>query len=1613
MATKEEVIFKVKADLAEFKKSMDGLKKIAKESSKKIEKSMDMDLRDEGSRAGKSFSNGIDSQMKAITNTVKNELKRIAEQASEIEIGFDSSGLDAIKKQLAGMGDNILTASDMASSSMTNNANAPNDSDSSGLNGVTADIGEAISKSTSMLHSALNSIKDEISKTFKFISTEAQETGKNINSALNSEGFSTEKLQALAQKINNVFDNIKRCVFKVGDTISKIPIFETLGNKIQYFAKEGMDGSNKVTEAIIKIVYHIGKIPSAISGMVASIKSIRSLESACNVVGRGFIRLGAKISQTEVKMKKFFNAKHATHFGKTIANLGVKIQRLGQEGGALRRLSDYIKKVVASAKETSIFKKVSDWIKGTGKEADKAAGKLNKLKSAFSGLIGKLGMFFGLYQLFSILKDGTQDAIQYEAAIMNLERTLGKASETLTDFADNNAASFGISKKQVAEYGNIFSVLLMNVNKDMAKHGDTMDDVAAKTADMSQQLLEAAGVISGALGYDTATVLENLRSGILGSSEAVDQYGLSLKIANLEQSKTFTQVANGARSWNDLTTAQQQYIIAQEIINQTTANYGGIVKNTASMHNQFTAQLANTKLALGNVGKAIWTAVLPALTKLMAWLEKAFNVVAKVMSAILGLFGIKVNFSGGTGTSLGGLGGGLDNVSDSAGSASDALGNAADAASGAGDAAQGAAKDTEDAAKRMKRALAGFDQINVLSLGDDDSSGGSDTGSGSGGGTGGGSGGGSGGGTGGGNLNDALTNVETTIDTELTGPMKDFVDWVNSINFDPLKESFNGLKESIKPIIETCGKLLQWFLEEVLGPLAKWTIEEVMPRFFDTLSAILDILAPILDAAVDAFIVFNDKVLIPIAKWVADKFLECWDAILEVLQKFADWLNGDGAWLAEILGTLGGAFAVIGEVVLVAVAAFKTASAVISGIATAVELAGAAFTFLTSPVGLVVTAIAAVIAIIVLCIQHWDEIKEAAGKCWDWIVEKWNSAGEWFKTNVIDPIVEFFTGLWDGICDIFSDVADWFGDVFKAAWEAIKKAWDGYIDFYKGVWDGICKVFSTVGTWFKDKFTTAWNNIKKAWDGVSDWFSDVWDAIKKVFETVVSFYKKRFQDAWDAIKKIWEVVSDWFSDVWEAIKKVFSAVVSFYKQRFQDAWDAIKKIWEVVSDWFSDIWDAIKKVFNAVASFYKKQFQDAWDAVKKIWETVSDWFGDIWDGIKKAFNGVKTWFSDTFSGAWEGIKKAWSNVTEFFSDIWDNIKGAFDGANDWSLPKPKMSWDDLKDKAKEAIDKVKEKVTGFTSSLPKPSVAWDSIKDTAKEFIDKAKEKVTGFTASLPKPSVSWDSIKDTAKGFIDKAKEKVTGFTASLPKPSVSWDSIKDTAKTYIDKAKEKVTGFTASLPKPSVSWSSIATSAKSAVDKAKEKVTKFKASLPKPSLSWSSLATSAKSAVDAAKKKVTGFSAKLPQPKISWNLKTLVSNAVSGAKKLMNFSWSLPKPKIPKFTAKWTTVFGVKIPSGFTISWHAKGGIFNRPTILGNHGFGEAGAEAVLPLEKLWDQLDSKFNQQNAMLSNAIANSGSGGSNRPVNITLKINDIEMGKAVIDSLKALSDHSGEIDLPL
>ena len=87
--------------------------------------------------------------------------------------------------------------------------------------------------------------------------------------------------------------------------------------------------------------------------------------------------------------------------------------------------------------------------------------------------------------------------------------------------------------------------------------------------------------------------------------------------------------------------------------------------------------------------------------------------------------------------------------------------------------------------------------------------------------------------------------------------------------------------------------------------------------------------------------------------------------------------------------------------------------------------------------------------------------------------------------------------------------------------------------------------------------------------------------------------------------------------------------------------------------------------------------------------------------------------------------------------------------------------------------------------------------------------------------------------------------------------------------------------------------------------------------------------------------------------NMPLLFSIVKSGEK--------LPEFKLPTINVTWNEIgWGIKLPK-LSLSWNALGGIFDKPTIFntaaGLQGVGEAGPEAIIPINTLWTEMSERL--------------------------------------------------------
>lgn len=134
----------------------------------------------------------------------------------------------------------------------------------------------------------------------------------------------------------------------------------------------------------------------------------------------------------------------------------------------------------------------------------------------------------------------------------------------------------------------------------------------------------------------------------------------------------------------------------------------------------------------------------------------------------------------------------------------------------------------------------------------------------------------------------------------------------------------------------------------------------------------------------------------------------------------------------------------------------------------------------------------------------------------------------------------------------------------------------------------------------------------------------------------------------------------------------------------------------------------------------------------------------------------------------------------------------------------------------------------------------------------------------------------------------------------------------------------------------------------------------------------------------------------------KNKIKEMVDKIKGFFDFDWKFPKLKMPHFKA--TGEFSLNPPSvpKISVDWYARGGVFDKPTLFpyggSIGGLGEAGAEAIVPLENNTEWLDKIA----AKLQ---------GNSQPV--ILQIDGKTFGEITVETINNLTKQRGSLPLVL
>lgn len=306
------------------------------------------------------------------------------------------------------------------------------------------------------------------------------------------------------------------------------------------------------------------------------------------------------------------------------------------------------------------------------------------------------------------------------------------------------------------------------------------------------------------------------------------------------------------------------------------------------------------------------------------------------------------------------------------------------------------------------------------------------------------------------------------------------------------------------------------------------------------------------------------------------------------------------------------------------------------------------------------------------------------------------------------------------------------------------------------------------------------------------------------------------------------------------------------------------------------------------------------------------WFFTQTETGKQMWSDFTGWVTEK----WQGVQDFFAGVPEFWGGIWDQVSS---GVSDFCTGVGEK-WEQLKQGASEAWTNVTTTISNKVSEAQNAlSDTWENVKSTASSTWENIKSGVSN----------AWENVKSTISEKANAAKDAA----------GTAWDNL----KTGASNAWENLKTNTANA------FQNIAQNVRNDMNNAKTNAINAANNIGEK-LGFPGLGSKVAGVFNDIKGKITS------PINNAWNaissIPSKIMNAFSGIR------ISIPKPKMPHFNVSWNDFGPIKLPS-VSVSWYAKGGIFGSPSVI---GVGEAGQEAVLPIDRLSDLMADALAQLGA---------------------------------------------------
>lgn len=482
--------------------------------------------------------------------------------------------------------------------------------------------------------------------------TSAVNAVKNL-SKVNMAGFDTSKMTEIANSVSNLATKLSG-VSEIESTVTRVVgSLARLSNSGQYIG-------NVTTE--------FPKLGKQVVKLVRKLSSANAIDISITKVVEGIAKLanaGKRVGETVANLKKL---------GKGVMNLLKKLQNAPQINSNVANTIQGLGNLASSGSRIST---VSDRASTSTKKLGNALSSLkDKLKSAHKsskGFVSSIGMFYAKFFLVirAVKKFGqaigsAQDYIEeFNYFSVALDK-VGKDSANQFKKAGYNSAEeyagsfrkrFGKLQKQLTGYDvdtntgdatNTFSHNLgldltevMNYNAAIAQITNSAGMLGETSIDSAKALTMLSADWASLANLDTADVMQNFQSGLVGQSRALYKYGIDITSAGLAQ----TAMNHGiTESIKNLSQQSKMQLRVLTMLEQSKVAYADLARTI----NQPANQLRMLQAGFKKLSLTIGSLFMPIVQKLYPYMNAVVMVLQDFAQWVAKLAGIKLGDTDGS-----------------------------------------------------------------------------------------------------------------------------------------------------------------------------------------------------------------------------------------------------------------------------------------------------------------------------------------------------------------------------------------------------------------------------------------------------------------------------------------------------------------------------------------------------------------------------------------------------------------------------------------------------------------------------------------------------------------------------------------------------------------------------------------------------------------------------------------------------------------------------------------------------------------------------------------------------------------------------------------------------